>query len=145
MLHRFLVLVAGGQPCAIPLSSVVETMRPPAVRVLSAAPSFVLGVAPIRGCATPIVDLAKMLFDEPGTCRRLVTVAAEAGAVGLAVDEVRGFVGDLVEAAHPPLLREALPGVVEAIARLDQGLMLVLSRSLRLPDEVWAAAREEAS
>lgn len=49
--------------CALPLAHVVETLRPLPVRGLAGAPSFVLGLALLRGQAVPVVDAAQLLIE----------------------------------------------------------------------------------
>jgi purine-binding chemotaxis protein CheW len=58
---RFILLQASSRICAIPLTHVVETMRPLPVRGFSGSPEFVAGIAIIRGRATAVVDLGKLL------------------------------------------------------------------------------------
>ena len=56
-----LVFRFAGRIGAVPAELAVETMRPLPVEGLPAAPSFVAGVALIRGVPTPVVDLAALV------------------------------------------------------------------------------------
>lgn len=112
------------------------------------APSFVLGVAIIRGSPVPVVDLAALVgtrSDRPG---RFVTLRVHERQVALAVDEVLGvrslavpLLGDL-----PPLLRGAQPEAVSTMGNLDGELLVVLANAQVVPDALWIAlAGEEAA
>jgi purine-binding chemotaxis protein CheW len=127
--------------CAIPTAHVSETMRPLPLEPLAGAPSFVLGIAIIRGAPTPVVDTAALLGSSGAAPTRFVTINTGDGAVALAVDAVLG-VTQLAPEALPgvsPLLREANPDVVASIASLDTALLLVLELSRVLADSTWAA------
>lgn len=136
-----LIVRAGSLCCALPLAHVVETMRPQPLQALRAAPDVVLGVATIRGVATPVVDLAAVLTGEPAPVRRLVTLKTEAGPAALAVSDVIGA-SDLDELATeplPPLLADARADAVASLARLDGALVVVLEGAQVIPDAVRAA------
>ena len=47
--------------CALPLASVIETLRSPPVTAIGGAPEWVQGVAVIRGATVVIVDLGILL------------------------------------------------------------------------------------
>lgn len=130
-----LVLTAGARACAIPIDHVVETMRPMPVEPMAGAPPFVLGVSVVRGALLPVVALSALLGVPDATPpTRFVTLRVAARAVVLAVDAVDRVV-TLDRAkfeALPPLLRDA-GGAVEAIAPLDDKLLLVLRASRLLP------------
>lgn len=124
-----LVLVChiGDRQCAIPLDVVIETMRPLPMEPLAGAVEGVLGVAIIRGIATPVLDLAA-LFGERSTAQRLVAVRTGDRVAALAVDHVVG-VAELDHQqlqALPPLLGDARTGCVEAIGAADSQLLIVL-------------------
>lgn len=133
-----LALRAGPTSCALPVAHVVETLRPLPTQPLPDAPTFVLGLAVIRGEPTPVIDLARLLGTATGTCTRFVTVAVDGRRAALAVDAVNG-VRSLPAGALgtlPPLLREAER--VEAVGRLDAQLLLVLRAARLVSEEEWA-------
>jgi purine-binding chemotaxis protein CheW len=145
-----LVLRSVGCHYAVPLASVIETMRPLPVIATSAMPEFVRGLAAIRGRMTPVVDVGA-LFGGASTGRpsRFVTLrVGNAGgrprAIALAVEFVesaRRF--DMAEFdALPPLLTRARMDAVEAIAILDDRALLLLEACRILPAEVWAGMSE---
>lgn len=131
----------GSHLCALPIESVVETMRPLPVSALAGVPAFVLGLSIIRGAPVPVVD-ARCLFsgtEERGDSTRFVSIKSGNRRAALAVDGVIGVralrsvsLGEL-----PPLLREANADVVEAIGTLDAELLLVLRSARIVPESVW--------
>ena len=52
-----LLVRAAGRLCAVPIAHVVEVMRALPVEPIPGAPSFVPGLAIIRGAPMPVVDL----------------------------------------------------------------------------------------
>jgi len=141
-----LVFRFGGRIGAVPAELACETMRPLPVENLPAAPSFVPGLALIRGVPTPVVDLAALVGAaervEPG---RFVTVKAGARQVALAVDSVAGLRTLPRErlAELPALLAEAATGGVAAVGALDGELLAVLDCARLVPDRVWSAVARE--
>jgi purine-binding chemotaxis protein CheW len=135
-----LLVRAGGVTCAFALSQVVETMRPLPVTPMANLPNFVLGVALVRGRATPVVDLARF-FDgvSSGESCRFVTLRTGERFVAALVDRVAG-VSELNArqmAELPPLLSRVRPGVVQAIHELDSELIVLLESAYLLPDNFW--------
>lgn len=138
----FLVCRSNGCLCALPLTSVAETMRPLAIEPLAAMPPFLLGVSVIRGAPVPIVDAGKLLGSTtPTRPQRVVTLKVGERLVGLAVDSVLGVhviaVASLNEV--PPLLHRVGDDTVSAITQLDAELLLVLGSARIVPESVWAA------
>jgi purine-binding chemotaxis protein CheW len=138
--QSFLVCRSGACYCALSHEQIIETMRPLPVQALPAAPPFILGVATIRGCATPVVDCARLL-GSPQTAppARLVTIALERRQVAIALDEVLGVrhLASEALASLPPLIRGMEEGAVAQISMLDNHLLLVLSAARLIPDELW--------
>lgn len=135
---------------ALPLASVVETLRPPAIESLRGVPSFVLGVSIIRGAPVPVVDLGSVLGAQ-GERRssRLVTLRSGSRVVAVAVEEVMGVrpipSSDLQ--VLPPLLGDSSAPAVESMAALDGDLLLLLRAARLVPEDVWTriAPAEAAS
>ncbi len=141
LLDRFRTVVvrAASRLCALPLESVIETMRPLPVEPLASAPSFVRGVALIRDLPTPVVDLASVLDSGvQGEIRRFVTLRAGPWPIALGVEAVIG-VRELVAVLDdmPPLLRGASAEAIQAIGILDAQLLTVLHAARLVPDAVW--------
>jgi len=120
---------------ALPLAAAIETMRPLPTTPIAGAPSFVLGVAVIRGVATVVVDAGLLLNGRSSAPERYVTMRVGERVIALAVKRVIGT-RVLPEARElPPLLRD---GPAAAIAALDAELMVVLSELRVVPEDVFA-------
>ncbi|HEX7663718.1 MAG TPA: chemotaxis protein CheW [Polyangiaceae bacterium] len=147
--ERGLLCRVGAATCFVPLTHVVETMRPLPIRALANAAPFVLGVAIVRGAATMVVDAA-MLLSAPSSRTapsRFVLLRVGRRAVALAVDEVVG-IRDVTSASFvdlPPLLRAMSSDAVRAIGTLDQELTVVLQAAKLVLEDAWAAFEGEAA
>jgi purine-binding chemotaxis protein CheW len=141
-----LVCRVGGRLCALPLASVIETMRPLPARPIEGAPELVVGVAIVRGSPTVVVDAAR-LFDGPGSRpARFVTLRVGQRVIALSVDEVVG-VRNLSSAGLdgvPGLLEPAVGEAVSAIGTLDAELLLVLDAMRLVPEELLHQLAVEA-
>lgn len=141
--RKALILCVQTRICAVRLAHVIETMRPLPIEVISGVPSFVLGVAIVRGIPTPVVDLGAVLgISSEHEGQRFVTVRTGSRQVALLVDSVLG-VRDLdaitTTKELPPLLRGASRNIIEKIGTLDQQFLEVLEEGWMLSDEVWQA------
>jgi purine-binding chemotaxis protein CheW len=138
---RTLIVRVKGRLCAVPLTHVIETMRPLPVEPISGVPSFVLGISIIRGIPTPVVDLGAVLGTPNELAERFITLRLGDRQVALSVDAVVG-VRELDRATIqelPPLLERASKDVVETIGTLDEQVLMVLRAGWEVPDEVWQA------
>ena len=135
---RYLVCHVGVHACALPLTCVIETMRPQPVETLSGTPGFVLGMSIIRGVAVPVVDAAGLLGSKTKPIR-FVTIRAGSGVAALATGDVMGVraLGDALLERTSPLLGELARDVVTAVAAADRRLVLVLETSRIVPAAVW--------
>lgn len=126
--------------CALPVSEVIETMRPLPISPLSNVPDFIYGIAVIRGIPTPVIDLGALFQAEERTLsRRFVTVRCGGRAVALAVQSVIGVAGldSLNFTNMPSLLKTARTDVIEAIGSLDAELLVMLQTTTLVPESVW--------
>jgi purine-binding chemotaxis protein CheW len=128
------VLVRSGNLfCALPLESVIETLRSPPITAIAGAPEWVQGVAVIRGATVVVVDLGIMLGASSAEVKqpRLVTLHVGARVIALAVESITGVreFDRTMLSEVPPLLLQAHPEVLTAIGLLDGELMLVLDGS----------------
>ena len=135
-----MVLVRSGDLfCALPLESVIETLRSPPITAIAGAPEWVQGVAVIRGATVVVVDLAILLGAALSELKqaRVVTLRVGGRVVGLAVESiigVREFDRTMLSEV-PPLLLHAQPQGLTAIGLLDGELMLVLDGSRIITDQ----------
>lgn len=136
--HTALIVGVGARRYALPIASVIETMRPLPLEPLAEGPPFVRGLSLIRGEAVPVVDMQALLegttAPAPG---RLVLVRAGERRVALAVDRVIGLrsLEEAALAALPPLLAEARGEHVGWVGRLDRQLLMVLEAGRLAPEE----------
>jgi purine-binding chemotaxis protein CheW len=132
-----------GRLCALPLHSVIETMRPLSMEVVAGAPHFVRGLAVIRGEPVPVVDAARLLGEEDASAssERWITLTVGSRRVALAVEGVLGVRRLAADARHalPPLLRDVSRDVVSELGMLDESLLLVLQDGHLLSDDAWAS------
>lgn len=141
-----LLVSAENRAFALRLAEVAEIMRPLPVDPIPGVPDFVRGVAVVRGAPLPVVDLAMLLgADGPSEATRFVTVKAGGRRVVLAVSEIHGVqhlsakvFGDL-----PPLFRDAKGRAMEAIAALDDRLLILLEGTRLVPAEVLETLKPE--
>jgi purine-binding chemotaxis protein CheW len=128
--------------CALPVTAVVETMRPLPLQRVESAPAIVAGLAMIRGVPTPVVDTARLLGTAKGTqTGRFITVAVGDRHVALAVTSIVGLRGIAAQdlRALPPLLARADSDAVSAVGTLDSELLMLLRGVRLVPDTVFAA------
>ena len=142
---RFLLCRIGSCIGALAVKDVRETMRPLPIEPLSGAPSFVLGLAIVRGSPTPVIDAARLLGSSASTPARFISLKMEERAAVLAVDavlDIRVLPKDIL-VDTPPLLREADQRLVSVIGALDAELLVVLEAARLLPDSVWSSIKLE--
>jgi len=139
----FLLCRAGSRLCALPLADVAETMRPLPIDTLDGTPSFVAGVAVVRGAPVPVVDVRRLLGGavHSAPAARFVTVRIGTRRIALAFDSVLGVrrFDAPADDGMPPLLQDAGAGVISAIRALDAELLVVLEAARAVPDTLWAA------
>jgi purine-binding chemotaxis protein CheW len=125
--------------CALPLRHVIETMRRLPTAPIPGAPSFVDGLAIIRGGPVPVVDLSRLLGVASAQPMRFVCIRTERGRIALAVDHVEGVRAVPSESLHmlPPLLQCVDSQVIAAIGILDTQLLLVMQFARLMPDDFW--------
>jgi purine-binding chemotaxis protein CheW len=129
--------------CALPLEQVVETMRPLETMPLSNVPSFIKGLALVRGVPTPVVDAASLLNGQPSSPTRFVSVKQGNVRVVLAVEDVVGVIAIPRDAAaaFPRLFQNFGSDAISAIGVLESDLLLVLQSTRLIPDDAWSSIR----
>lgn len=139
---RAVLCRVGSLVCALPAEHVSETMRPLPVEALAGMPSFVAGLAIVRGVPIPVVDLARLLgASDPRPATRFVAIRIGKRHAAIAVDTVLGVRPVRPESLRelPPLLGEARTDAVAAMGTLDADLVLVLRSARIVPPSVWEA------
>ena len=126
---QLLSLRAGGRHCALPLSMVVEVLRPLPVEALRDTPDFLLGMSVLRGRPVPVLDLARLLGDAHSEAGRWLHLRLGDRPLALAVDSVDGVQRfEQVEWQRLPTLfdqAEPAPSVAR-LAELDHQLLTQL-------------------
>jgi purine-binding chemotaxis protein CheW len=134
---RVLLVAAGTRICALPLGSVVETMRLLPIRPAPGTPEAVRGISMLRGAPAPIVDLAALLGDgEDPQAFRVVAVRTGKGQVGLLVRAVLRIAEIPGVEDLPPLLQHVCAARVQAIAALDKEFLWVLDAARLVSAEI---------
>src|SRR6266849_4652749 len=132
-----LAIRIGARICAVPISDVVEIMRPLPIEAWSGAPDGVRGLSVIRGTPVPVVDLGRLL-GASSTClsTRFVAIRVGERRVALAVDAVLGIreFAPALRTQMPPLLLDACAELVEAVGALDAELFTVLKACSVVPE-----------
>src|SRR5580698_7352847 len=138
---KTLVVRAQAYLCALPLSLVIEAMRPLPIEPIAGVPAFVRGMSIIRGEPTPVIDLALLLGAPRELPWRFVTIRAGGKQVALSVGAVAGIfdLDSRVMDTLPPLLRGASAEFVESVGILDGQFLFALRSGWELPAEVWQA------
>jgi len=133
-----LVFRAATLLCAVPLSEVVETMRPLPTRPLAGTPAFVRGVSVVRGVPTPVIDIGRLLTGTRTEIERYVTVRTEHGAVALATGAVLGVRATEAGPAqgHPALLG-GVSRLIVGVGMLGAEPLLLLQSMRAIDDDVW--------
>lgn len=137
-----LAIRAGARICAVPISDVVEIMRPLPIEAWSGAPGVVRGLSIIRGAPVPVVDLGALLGASSNcVSTRFVAIRVGERRVALAVDAVLGIreFAPALRTQMPPLLVDACTELVEAVGALDTELFTVLKACSIVPETVWDA------
>lgn len=121
--------------CALPLSGLVETMRPLPVEAFPKAPAFVRGMAIIRGEPTVVVDMRALMGEQWAESGRFVTVKIGNRIVALAFDAVLG-VHRLNKARAidlPPLLKSVADDTISQVTTRDAALLMFFESSRIFP------------
>jgi len=131
----------GRENLAFPIGLVQEIVKPSAITRVPNAPSYVEGIANLRGNILPVVNLRKRLgmdLKEQDEATRVVVLNVNETATGMVVDgvsEVLHVDESAIEA--PPDVVEGIDGqYLKGVAKTDEGnrLTLILSTEKILPD-----------
>src|SRR5882724_8841487 len=87
-----LAIRLGARICAVPVSDVVEIMRPLPIEALSGPLDGVRGLSVIRGEPVPVIDLGTLLGASGcSVCTRFIAIRVGGRRIALAVDAVLGI------------------------------------------------------
>lgn len=141
--QRSLICRVAGRLCALPLGSVIETMRALPLKRMAGAPDFVLGLSIVRGEPVPVVHAARLIADIANTPSRYVSVRVGERRAVLAVEEVVGVseIETTTLMESPPLLGNNAE-VVTRLGALDAELLCLLDAARLVPEEVWQISAE---
>jgi purine-binding chemotaxis protein CheW len=135
----------------LPLSHVIEIMRPLAIEAVAGAPRFVSGVAIVRGEPVPVIDCGALLTSPEAHASlrahhtRWASIRCAQRHAVLAFEEIAGVHLLTARVAQlPTLITSAAVDVIEAITTLDDALLLVLRGAKLVPDAAWAALEAQA-
>jgi purine-binding chemotaxis protein CheW len=137
--HLSLLFRVDGALCALPLTSIVEILRPLPVETLPEVPEFVVGLAVIRGEPVPVINLHAHTGSDLSATSRFVVLRVASRRVGLVVDEVVGLRAlDHRRLGTLPELLSATADTIDAIGTLDGELLVVLNSARLVPEHVLA-------
>ena len=89
--QSWLVCSAGSHGFALPLASVIETMRMLPVEAVAGAPPIVAGLCVIRGEPLAVVDTSRLFGEQTANYQRLITVRTSERTVAFAATAVAGL------------------------------------------------------
>jgi purine-binding chemotaxis protein CheW len=136
---RFLLCRIGSSIGALAIEIVRETMRPLPIVPVAGAPSFVLGLAIVRGAPVPVIDGSGLLGTPRSSPTRFVTLKVGERTAALAVDAVVDIrsLPRATLAEIPPLLQAGDRNAASLIGALDAKLLAVLETARLVPDSFW--------
>jgi purine-binding chemotaxis protein CheW len=134
-MEAWLVCQTAAHVCALPLTSVVETMRPLPVETFPKAPAFVAGMAIIRGEPTAVVNMRALMGEPPASSERFVTVKIGGRAVALAFDAILGVhrLNKTRAIDLPPLLKSVAEDTISQVTTRDSALLMFFESSRIFP------------
>lgn len=127
---------------ALPVSHVLEVLRPLQVEPVPGTPEVVSGMSIIRGEPTPVLNLRRLVGAPPAPSSRVLVVRADGRRVALEVDAVIGAerIARGTLEGSPPLVSRAVAEALEAVSSLDGRLLLLLSAAKLVPAAVTGGA-----
>jgi purine-binding chemotaxis protein CheW len=127
--RQFVVLRLGDREYGLDADAVVQVLRMVAIRPMPESPPWIAGVINLRGRTTPMLDLRARLglpAEPPGLDDHIIVVGSGDAALGLIVDAVLEVIEVGEDAVEPPAGTVGRGGVVTAVARTGDRLLLVL-------------------
>jgi purine-binding chemotaxis protein CheW len=134
--RRLVVLRLGDQEYGLDGGAVVQVLRMVAIRPVPESPAWMSGVINLRGRTTPVLDLRTRLglpSGTPGLSDHIVIFRSKDTTLGLIVDAVLEVLEVGADAVEPPDDAGGRGGVVAAVARSNDRLILVLDADRLAP------------
>ncbi len=147
--RQLVIFQLAGERYGVNIQDVREIIRTQAVTKIPSAPDHVLGVIDLRDTVIPVIDLRQRLSLEVRVetdDNRIVVVEAHGQQVGVLVDavqEVLRIQEDRVQ-ANSAIVTTADSYYIEGVARLDEGLLILLDieKALDRDSEALEEARK---
>ncbi len=147
--RQLVIFQLAGERYGVNIQDVREIIRTQAVTKIPSAPEHVLGVIDLRDTVIPVIDLRQRLAldtHDENDDNRIVVVEADGQQVGVLVDAVQEVlrIGEDRVQANSPIVTTADSYYIEGVARLDEGLLILLDieKALARDSEVLDDARQ---
>ena len=127
--RQLVVVRLGDHEYGLAAEAVVQVLRMVAIRPVPESPAWLSGVINLRGRTTPILDLRTRLGlppETPGLSDHIVILGSKDTTLGLIVDAVLEVLEVAADAVEPPDDAVGRDGLVAAVARFGDRLLLVL-------------------
>lgn len=121
--------------------TIQEIVRDPKINPIEDAPSFIKGIARLRGAFLPIIDLGQILGITPSkTGERTWVLVAQAGdkSIGYIVDDVTPIIRTKKDAVYqaPELVLSGLRSkYINGVCETESGLLVIVDLNRVLLDE----------
>jgi purine-binding chemotaxis protein CheW len=139
--RQLVVFSLGDEEYALPISDVHEIIRYTEPRSVASSVGWIRGVISLRGKIVPVYDLSARLGErrgEEGPQQKIVIIESAERMAGVIVDDVAEVL--TVDCDQVERLPSSAEASVDAIARIDDRLIVLLSSGGLLGDTAEAAA-----
>lgn len=139
---RLVVFALAGEQYGVPITVVQEIIRYADPRPVPGSPSHVEGVINLRGRIVPIIDLRSRMGMGGARSEESTTVITDVDdpVVGVVVDEVREVLTVAGDRCEQPPEGAGEADYLEAVAKLEGRLVVILDMARLLGERVPAAA-----
>lgn len=139
--RQLVVFSLGAEEYGVPITLVQEIIRHTPPRPIPGSPSHVEGVINLRGRIIPVVDL-RLRFgvagDRPAESKIVIVEMPEL-TVGIVVDEVREVLSVGADQCEPPPEGAGDADYLDAVAKLEGRLLVILDMQRLLGEAAQAA------
>jgi purine-binding chemotaxis protein CheW len=131
--NQLVTFYLGDEEFGFDIMSVQEIIRQPKLSRIPMAPTYVEGIANLRGMVLPIIDTRTrfgMARAEDTETTRVLVVDVDGNKTGLRVDRVRQVTRVLQRQMEspPPVIREGMSSdFLESVVKLDEGKRIILA------------------